>query len=71
MDTEWERHINAWLHRMEEVENAFDPEEGEDDFTPFLLSGRIALKFPDRPHPFILSWKNRMTDPQASPLEPC
>lgn len=37
MDTEWERHINAWLHRMEEVENAFDPEEGEDDFTPFLL----------------------------------
>lgn len=34
MDTEWERHINAWLHRMEEAENAFDPEEGEADFAP-------------------------------------
>ncbi len=46
MDTEWERHINAWLHRMEEVENAFDPEEGEDDFTPFLLQRENRPEIP-------------------------
>lgn len=37
MNTEWERQINACLHRMEEAENSFDPEESDEELLPLSL----------------------------------